>query len=326
MAKGKGRSAQKVPASSKRKTKPFWRKPIVWLGSFATLVAGGVLTNILTAQTQRVLPTSSPVPTVSAPSMTPTPVPAPTRHKRRPVATEPGQPLTVVSENPIWRPGEQVGAWVFPNAFVLSASELAYLNSMRNTNQDAFAQWLYGHGAFENGTDTQLVIQNRRNYPIRIIGMDVVKQCRPVITGTIFWSGTSGVDPVARMGFDLDLPDPEAMLWSEGSSNYNQPYFGSYTISLAPGAQQVFNIVAGTSKYSCTFEFRITILDGVREVQQLIGDGAQPFRVTAVSLLGLSGNDRRPPFDDYKILYVGGLNSPSPTGNYARANPQRYSL
>jgi hypothetical protein len=322
MDERKGRPVKRAVASHSKPRKPFWRKPAVWLGSFATVVAAGVLTNILTAQTQRVIPSVAPVLSAQAP----TSLSASTGSKRHAAATNTGPALDVVSEDPIWVPGEQVGAWVFPNAFLLNARELAYLNSVRNTDQDAFAQWLYSHGAYEGSTDTQLVVQNNREHPIRIIGMDVVKECQPIVTGTLFYSSTAGVDPAVRMGFDLDLPDPEAMLWPQGwPSGNQQPYFANDTISIMPGAQQVFNIVAETSKFSCAFRFRVTILDGTRKVNQLIGDGSLPFRVTGVAMEPFE-DYKVAPFKDYKVLYVGGLNSSSPTGDYIRVDPQKYNF
>jgi hypothetical protein len=91
-----------------------------------------------------------------------------------------------------------------------------------------------------------------------------------------------------------------------------------------PGAEQVFNITTETSKFSCTFRLRVTVLDGTQKTYQMIGDGTEPFRVTAVIAKGLTDFKSVPPFTAYKVLYLGGLNSSSSTGYYVRANPEKY--
>src|SRR5215472_8136015 len=71
MGKSKARPGRREPPSvnqrkaTEQPTKPFWRKPVVWLGTLGTGVLIGVLVNVLSSQAERVVP---PPQTVSPPS------------------------------------------------------------------------------------------------------------------------------------------------------------------------------------------------------------------------------------------------------------------
>jgi len=114
------------------------------------------------------------------------------------------------------------------------------------------------------------------------------------------------------MGFNLDSADPTATsIHVEEDSIAGPEYFSEYTVKIKPGAQQVLDIYALTKKQACVFRYRATILDGSRKVYQTIGNGKQPFRVSA-----------QLPLSRYSIVYVGGIPTSQGTVTpYERVDP-----
>jgi hypothetical protein len=145
--------------------------------------------------------------------------------------------------------------------------------------------------------------------------MNVIKNCQPPLTGTLFFGAGGAVDSTVGLGFNLDSTDTEAEL-AQGTdvSQWQPDYFTKYTISIQPGAQQVFDLWASTTKYACTYEYQAIVLDGSRKVSQIIEDGNEPFRATALKV--------QPPFWSaaYKAVYLGGPGTK--TGAFIRVNPK----
>jgi hypothetical protein len=303
--------ARKPPVQTKKR---LWRRIALWSGGLGTAVATGVLVNVLTLQAQRVTqPPASPSPSSA---ITPTAAFS-SSSARKPSLASPGPPLTVVSEDSLNI--EQMLVWVFPTEYLPSREQLNYINSLIETpglgSRPAFTQWFYSHGAFESGgTSTQLVVQNNRSYPVRIIDMNVVKDCQAPLRGTMFFGAGGAVDATVGLGFNLDSSDTEAELaQGTGVGQWQPDYFTKYTISIQPGAQQVFDLWAVTSKYACSYEYQATVLDGERKVNQIIKDGDEPFRATAL-ILG-----RQSWSADYKAVYLGGAGTR--TGAFIRVDP-----
>jgi hypothetical protein len=182
-------------------------------------------------------------------------------------------------------------------------------------SRPAFTQWFYSHGAFEaGGTSTQLVVQNNRSHPIRIIDMNVIKNCQSPLTGTMFFGAGGAVDDTVGLGFNLDSSDTDAeRAQGTGVGQWQPDYFAKYTISIQPGEQQVFDLWAVTSKHACSYRYQATVLDGERKVNQVIGDGHEPFRATALILGTRSWSA------DYKAVYLGGAGTK--TGAFIRVDP-----
>ena len=144
--------------------------------------------------------------------------------------------------------------------------------------------------------------------------MNVVKNCRPPLTGTLFFGAGGAVDTTVGLGFDLDSPDTEAELaQGTGPNQWKPNYFAKYTISIQPGARQVFDLWAVTTKHACSYEFQATVLDGSRKTNQMIEDGNEPFRATVLDLRG-------PYWSTYKAVYIGGAGTK--TGAFIRVNPR----
>jgi hypothetical protein len=304
-----------------QRPKPFWRRISVWVGGLGTAVATGVLVNVLTLQAQQATQPSVPTPKSSA-KIAPRAAFS-NRSSGEPSPTPSGPPLTILSEDPL-NIGQMV-VWVFPTEFLPNQAQLSYVNSLIEApglgSRPAFDEWFYSHGAYEpGGTSTQLVVQNNRPYPIRIIDMNVVKNCRAPLSGTLFFGAGGAVDTTVGLGFNLDSSDTEAELAQGTGVNQWQPdYFTKYTISIQPGAQQVFDLWASTNKYACSYVYQATILDGSRKVNQNIEDGNEPFRATAIRI-----NPRPPDLSSYKAVYIGGAGTK--TGAFIRVNSKTYSF
>jgi hypothetical protein len=211
--------------------------------------------------------------------------------------------------------------WAFPNLYLPDREQLNDISSLIESStpadRSAFAAWFFSRGAYEiGGASTQLVIQNNRSYPIRIIDMNVVKSCGAPLTGTLFFGAGGAVDSTVGLGFNLDSPDTDAeAARGTGPAAWTPGYFDNYTISLEPGEQQVFDIYTVTTNQACVYRLQATVLDGSKKVYQLIGDGAEPFRVTAMP--GSAGPD----FAAYKAVFMGGAAS-SGNGAFVRVNPK----
>ena len=129
-------------------------------------------------------------------------------------------------------------------------------------------------------------------------------------------------DQDIRLGFNLDSADTEAEYaagW--GTDSWKPDYFSNYTVSINPGAQQIFNLRTVTLRHSCSFEYRLTVLDGTRKVSQIISDGGQFFRVTAIRKEPAGPGMR---FPAYQAVYAGGVENENGNGAYVRVNPETF--
>lgn len=213
---------------------------------------------------------------------------------------------------------------MFPNKVLLDGSELhsldALIQSGSDTSMAKYVQWFSSRGAYKTaGVSTQVVIENDRSHPIRIIEMNVVKKCGPPVKGTFFMAAGGAEEQSIGLGFSLDSSDTNAeVAQGIGPSEWKPHYFASYTISIEPGEQQVLNLFAFTTKAACSFNYSATVLDGDKKVYQLIGNGTTPFRVTSV-VLSL-GNPY--PFSNYQAAYMGGALTRN--GAFVRVNAATY--
>ena len=326
------RPSQKKPPRAKtpeKHTEPeerqWWHKPIVWAGGVGTLVVAGVLAgvlvNVVTPPVQRIADPAEPNVTAAPPTL----APKATSPSLAPKATSPGTgtstrlPLKVLSEDPLYL--DQMVVWAFPDVYLPDRAQLNDISSLIESStpaaRSAFTDWFFSRGAYEvGGASTQLVVQNNRSYPIRIIDMNVVKSCGPPLTGTLFFGAGGAVDSTIGLGFNLDSSDTDAeTARGTGSATWTPGYFDNYTISLDPGEQQVFDIYTVTTSHACAYRLQATVLDGSKKVYQLIGDGTEPFRVTAMP--GSSGSD----FSAYNAVFLGGAAS-SGNGAFVRVNPK----
>lgn len=287
---------QKTAKTGPKQTRR-WRQPLAWSGGIATVVLAGVLVNVLSPQASRIIPpppsTPGNVTGSEAPSKPAATASAASAQPTASASTRPStDPLTVVSEDPV-ATNPSFYSWVLPRPLVLSSAALKSL--LDSSSPNAFPNYMFSIGGYQlGGTETQLVVQNNQNVPLRVINMDVIKSCAAPLDGTLFYLPAQGSDPGVKIDFDLN----SAYSIATGPPAYNSttPYFANYTVSIAPGAQQVFDLFTRVFNLACTFRYRLTILEGEAKVYQIIGDGSGPFRA--------SGGFSNGFFSGFKVMYI----------------------
>ena len=208
----------------------------------------------------------------------------------------------------------QGDTWVFAHPLHLSSATLARINMPLKIerehgfvgNLNPFDRWAIAHGGVDPSLAvTRVILEGNRSRTVEILGITADAQCQQPLAGTIFYSPTAGADPVARMGFNLDLPDPIAQKASGGFVS-PQPYFETTTISLAPGEQQVVDMIAVTERHFCRYTFILKVLDGHTISTETLDDNGKPFQVSAAG-----GDSSSPLFSHYRSVYVGGVATPN---------------
>ena len=229
--------------------------------------------------------------------------------------------MSVLAENPM----DESGVWIFPGKVSLDDTQLNYLNSL---NMDTLSgavtlgKWFTAHGAYAPNAMFQLVLKNERSYLVRILDVTTVKDCKTPLKGTLFYSPAEGVDEDANLYFDLDSANPQAF---DPTASATTEYFADRTISIAPGGQQVFRVWAATREHACSFYLQFEIIDDNRTVYETVGDGPQPFRISAYVI----GSYHNKPYAAYLAAYPGGDFRPGgprqSSAGYVEVNPKTFS-
>lgn len=312
----------------------------IWLSGLASAVLAGVLATSLSgvlsgaahAFEQAVSPSSSRgghtpqgensgAPRASKTSAKPTP----DDHGHSPICQ-----LKMSSEYPLdsWA----VRAWMFPAGFAASPSQIAQINKDRTA--DLVNRDLYDDGGYALSTDTQLILRNDCGQPVTISDIRAEKSCRPPLSGTIFTGQSklgepsSADDEGTQLGFDLDSPNPEAMVAADWNvRQWTQEYASGSLVTIPGRGMHVFDIRAIALHSACRFSILVRAVYGGRPSTVTLNDDGQPFRVSALlpSVLGHQkpgGN----PYAGYEMLYVGGDASPWHDRTWARENPKTWQL
>jgi hypothetical protein len=204
--------------------------------------------------------------------------------------------------------------WVFADALHLSSPVLASINApLKIERERGFLGNLnpYDYWAIDNGgvdpapAMTRIVLEGNRSDTVEILGIQANARCERPLNGTIFYSPPAGVNPVASMGFNLDVPDPIARKVTSGYV-LSGPYFATTTISLAPGEHQVIDMVAVTRNHFCHYTLTLKILDGGKISTEMLDDGGKQFEVSALYKGGSSSI-----FSHYRSVYIGGVVTPN---------------
>lgn len=292
----KAHPAPKKGAPDDTKKKPLWQLSASWLWGIFTAVLIGVLITVISSA-------------LSSPAQKHAPL-----HPKTATAKF---PLTILSERPLNT--DNLSVWSLRRHVVLSAAQLRRFNIKftHDTSGTAVGKYLAPLGGYPASSDTQVVVKNNRDYAIRIIDMRVAKSCGAPWRGTLFYAPGQAADLTTELGFNLDSQDTDAKVAKYGVVKNSAPdYFSVYTVSISPGKQQVFDMIAVSSHQACTFNYVATILDGSKKVYQPIEDNNRPFRLGAITSL----------FSKYGVLYIGGPASLNYAahGRWVRADPRTY--
>jgi hypothetical protein len=252
------------------------------------------------------------------------------------LSTKPGQPaqpggqpvkIDLVTIQP--GPGQSS---VFPGSLVLSASQLAALNSL-NESAPSFQQWFTSRGGVAvDNLFVELIVEGNRDGAVQIVGMQPVVSCHDPLTGALFYSPSAGADLNTQLMINLDSPltPPRYLANVNGQVSGGSDFFRHFTVSLDHGEQFTFLINASTTKQYCQFTLDMTVLDGSKTATESVSDNGKPFAVTAI----YNADDLNPgAFSRYQELYVGGVATTGLAGSgrnqfgdplWLRANPVTY--
>jgi len=253
------------PRSHRKSTRgELRRKTVLWSGGLMTAVLTGVLISALGPQAERVLPPPA------SPAIKPI-----------------DEPVTFVWDDLNFFDGF---TYFFSKPIVWSSGQLPGVYNRITSTENSHPSYLSSLGGYmESPITNQLIVENNRTYPIRILQVDAEKSCTTSLPrGTVVSFPPQGIDQITGLGFDLDSgPESGQIDATEVTIADNKPpafgslYFEKNTVSIPGGGQHVFSLTAATLSYSCMFRYVFTILDGKTELNQTIGNGAKPFAVSA---------------------------------------------
>lgn len=241
----------------------------------------------------------------SAPRTPPSSLPPPS-----PPSTTSGLPAAIDLVRMVY--GGDVGdTHVTAQPLYLTAGQLGQLNATEY-NDSAHQAWFTAHGGVDLGTtEAQITVEGRRDHPVRILDLQPVATCSAPLTGTLFLSPPAGAERTTQLYLDLDSPNRTLRYttWNQqGLAATGKDYFGDYTVSLAPGEQWTFELVASSTKHYCTFTLDMTVADGGQTIVEHISNDGQPFAVSALAprrTAATSGTAGV--YSAYNVLYLGGV-------------------
>lgn len=219
-----------------------------------------------------------------------------------------GPPIRVASINlgQCVHPCAEAGDFVFPKKIIFSTADVKHIAQLLSSisGMNSYGEWMRNHGGVDVGNvDIQLALVGNWPQGARIMNMEPVGSCTKPLTGTYSMFIGAGSEPTIPLGFNLDKPGGEAQVIKNynGGSNVRlgEDYFLHNTVSLKYKEQQVFQIAAFTKNQYCQFRIKMKVLlGGQREVNEIVGNGKNPFKVTG----GLW-----PPPDHYPVVYGGSI-------------------
>jgi hypothetical protein len=216
---------------------------------------------------------------------------------------------------------------------VLSAAQVARLNEDNGYNRDVFTpagdQRLRALGAANvNVAMTTLAVTGNRGSLVRITDIRALAQCQAPLTGTLFFSPTAGSTYSAKIGFDLDKPNPFAQNVvddpaQEAPPTFTGTYFPDHEYDLAPGEPATFVLTARTTKHYCRYRYQFDLLVNGRPATQIVDDHGKPFEVTAQAYT-YSRARQQTFFTSYRALYVSPLVTNNRVTGWSPANPATF--
>lgn len=215
------------------------------------------------------------------------------------------------------------GTLALPSAVSLNAGQLSSLNSKNQVMDPSYAAWFASRDfAYTGQVVIEVQAQGTQDHTVRLINVAPVERCTAPMNGTLFLNPGQGEDLSAQLYLDLNDPTKPAAYMQAGATVRQPDYFGRYSISLAQGEQETFQVTAAVTGRSCQFTLAVTVLDGDQAVTETISDHGRPFRVTS-----LEG------YASYQDLYLGGVISEQITKGQAnqyqdslwiKADPKTY--
>lgn len=227
--------------------------------------------------------------------------------------TPPPAPPSSGSEQPITvdlvriEPSDDSSIWATREPLGLTPTQLKELDE----TDDQHAWILAKGGVYVGQIETRIVIKGNHATPVTLVGMRAMSSCEDPLDGSILSNPNQGLSEIAKVGFDLDQPNPEAasVLVDEAGSpvkdeNGRIQMRGVYLkdakdVRLEKDEPITFRVYAQVTRYYCEYVIRIETLSNGKIIPTTIDDNGKPFRLTAYA----DGND----FSGYRDVYYGGI-------------------
>ena len=230
---------------------PWWKRPLVWVGTVIGLFVGAIATAFGTGVGQGLLSQIS-------------------NHN-----SADGPPVKIYSAQ-YESPEAAALSFAFPEK--LTQQQAATFNSGQISDfQNYMARVTALNGAWLNNAAVQIVLKGNAKDTVVITGIQLVKKCTAPLSGALLYSPPAGPVPDLGLGFNLDQQFPTAE-----SATLPTSYFLGHTISLTPGETQSLIVGAETKDQSCQFTFKLMVDTDKGQVALPITNHGKPFAVTAV--------------------------------------------
>lgn len=238
---GKRRPTSHRRSQSRSRRAPWWRSPLLWIGSVVSALVIAIATAFGTGFGQDLWSSTFGHHTPSGPA-----VRINQEIRNPPVAYDRGT----------------IQAWVLPSilsptstmAKVLTMRESASGYETPDSYIDRFDNWLFAHGGATVGTTYLRITLTAGQEPILIqsICAHIVNRSK-IMSGTLFFKGTQGEKPVETV-LNLDSAEPCAT------------YFQGHYLSISPGKSQVVDlgVIAHTDTVAWSL-FLDAIVNGKQE-------------------------------------------------------------
>ncbi|MDX3611931.1 hypothetical protein [Streptomyces europaeiscabiei] len=217
-------------------------------------------------------------------------------------------------------------SWTYKKALTLSNDALSKIGDPGGfgNSLSRYDKWFLDHDAVPvGGRADQIILEGNSRTPVRVIDIEVNKQCHPPLAGSLFDNPGAGADDSTTLSVDLDRP----MQVEESSPQAEPgPYFDRHTISLKYGEQHVLVLQAETSKFYCEYTLGLKISRNGETLTQVVKNNGVPFRVSAE----IGDHEDHNPYKGYARVYIAGIPSsyacPSSKGKLIRVDPLTYTI
>jgi hypothetical protein len=236
-------------------------------------------------------------------------------------------PLAVRSEDPL----DPAVEWAYFKRPTFDAQRAQLTFETDGSQVAALNEYFFGLGGYAPAVHTRLVLANDGPAGIEIDNIKVLSSCRgPAKSTLVDITGLSDGPSSASasdimLGYVLNQRSQDAEASSAPFANpatWRSGYFTSHSAVIGPYGAQAFDIWVIPSDAACYFWFQVTILYGAAKFVKTIGDGDQPFRVSAVPARRPRTELAGPVPSGYGNVYVGGTASPLPNGALYRELPR----
>ncbi len=204
-------------------------------------------------------------------------------------------------------PNDDSNVWATREPLALTPAQLREWDAA----EDDDAWILAKGGVYVGQTETRIVIKGNHVTPVTLVGMRAISTCEEPLNGSYLTNPNQGITEIAKVGFDLDRPNPEAASVvvdelghpvedEEGKIEMRGVFLKeAKDVRLEKDEPVTFRVYAQVTRFYCTYVIRIETLSNGEISQTTIDNNGQPFRLT--------GHAKGADFAGYRDVYFGGL-------------------